>query len=255
LSHFNGNGIKTAFQTRYEHFEYNVMPFGLTNAPAIFQHLMNDIFREFLDDFVVCYLDDILIFSKNLEEHERHVPLVLQKLQDVGLYAKLKKCVFHQPQVEFLGYIISNEGLMMDPKKIQAVTDWLTPKIVHDVQCFLGFANFYRVFIKNYSQVAAPLTWLTCKNKLEWGPEAQQAFQNLKATFLTTPILIHSDFSKPFYMETNASDFALGAVLSQEGDGRRLHLVAFYSRKFSMAEINYKIHDKELLAILDSFQE
>jgi hypothetical protein len=113
-----GDEWKIAFRIRYGHFEYNVMLFELTNAPAIFQHLINDIFHEFLDDFVVCYLDDILIFSKNLEEHKQHVHLVLQKLRDVGLYAKLEKCIFHQPQVEFLGYIISNEGLMMDPKKI-----------------------------------------------------------------------------------------------------------------------------------------
>jgi hypothetical protein len=167
----------------------------------------------------------------------------------------LEKYVFHQPQVEFLGYIISNEGLMTDPKKIQAVTDWLTLKTLRDVQCFLGFANFYRTFIKNYSQVGTPLIRLTCKDKLKLGPEAQQAFQDLKASFPTAPILVHPDFSKPFYMETDALDFALGAVLSQERDGRRFHPVAFYSRKFSIAEINYEIHDKELLAIVDSFQE
>jgi hypothetical protein len=216
---------------------------------------MNNIFREFLDDFVVCYLNDILIFSKNLEEHKRHVHLVLQELRDAGLYAKLKKCIFHQPQVEFLGYIISNEGLMMDPKKIQVVTDWLIPKTVHDVQCFLEFANFYRIFIKNYSQVAAPLTRLTCKDKLEWGLKSQIAFQDFKTTFTTAPILVHQDFFKPFNMETNASNFALRVVLSQEGDRRRLHLLAFHSRKFSAAKINYEIHNKELLAIVDSFQE
>jgi len=250
-----GDEWKTAFRTRYGHFEYNVMPFGLTNAPAIFQHLMNDVFREFLDKFVVCYLDDILIYSKNVEEHEEHVKLVLQKLRDAGLYAKAEKCVFHQPQVEFLGYIISNEGLSMDPKKIEAITNWLTPRTVRDVQCFLGFANFYRIFIQNYSQIAAALTRLTCKDKLDWGLEAENAFQNLKTAFTTAPILIHPDFSKPFYMETDASDFALGAVLSQKGDDAKLHPVAFYSRKFSAAEINYEIHDKELLAIVDSFQE
>jgi hypothetical protein len=110
-----GDEWKTAFRIRYGHFEYNVMPFGLTNAPAVFQHLMNDVFREFLDDFVVCYLDDILVFSKNEEEHINHVRLVLEKLRTAGLYTKLEKCVFHQPQVEFLGYIISGEGLSMDP--------------------------------------------------------------------------------------------------------------------------------------------
>ncbi len=124
------------------------MPFGLTNAPTVLQYLMNDIFREFLDQFVICYLDDILIYSKNVEEHKKHVKLVLQKLRDYGLYAKLEKCVFHQPQVEFLGYIISNKGLLLDPKKIQAITELKTPQIVRNVQCFLGFANFYGIFIK-----------------------------------------------------------------------------------------------------------
>ena len=131
---------------------------------------MNDVFQEYLDRFVVCYLDDILIYSKNIEEHEEHVKLVLQRLRESGLYAKAEKCAFHQSKVEFLGYIISNEGILMDPKKVGAVTDWATPQTVRDVQCFLGFANFYRIFIKNYSQVAASLTWLTCKDKLEWGP-------------------------------------------------------------------------------------
>jgi hypothetical protein len=164
----------------------------------------------------------------------------------------LEKYVFHQPQGEFFGYIISNEGLMIDPKKIQAVTDWSISKTVRDVQCFFGFANFYWIFIRNYSQVAASFTRLTCKDKLEWGPKA---FQDLKATFTTAPILVHPDFSKPFYMETNALDFAMGAVLSQEGEGRRLHLVAFCSRIFFAVKINYKIHDEELLAIVESFQE
>jgi len=227
-----GDEWKTTFRTRYGHFEYNVMPFGLTNAPAIFQHLMNDVFREYLDKFVVCYLDDILIYSKNVEEHEGHVKLVLQKLRDAGLYAKLEKCVFHQPKVEFLGYIISDKGLLMDRKKVQAVIDWAIPKTIRDVQCFLGFANFYRIFIKNYSQIAAPLKRLTSKDKLEWDIQAQQAFQELKLAFTTAPILVHTDFIKAFYLETDASYFALGAVLSQMGKDDKLHPVAFYSRKF-----------------------
>ena len=143
----------------------------------------------------------------------------------------------------------------MNPKKVRAVTDWATLQTVRDVQCFLGFANFYRIFIKNYSQVVAPLTRLTCKDKLEWGPQAQKTFKDLKVAFTTAPILLHLDFSKAFYLETDASDFALGAVLSQMGEDGKLHLVAFYSRKFSAAEINYEIHNKELLAIVDSFQE
>lgn len=250
-----GDEWKTAFRTRYGHFEYNVMPFGLTNAPAVFQHMMNDIFREYLDDFVVIYLDDILIFSKNEEEHKKHVRLVLEKLRERGLYAKLEKCLFHQTEMEFLGFIATTDGLKMDPKKVEAIVSWEVPKTVRDVQCFLGFANFYRIFIKNYSRIAAPLTRLTCKDKLEWGPQAEKAFQDLKTTFTMAPILVHPDFAKAFYLETDASDFALGAVLSQMNVDGKLHPVAFYSRKFSAAEINYEIYDKELLAIVDSFQE
>jgi hypothetical protein len=250
-----GDEWKTTFRTRYGHFEYNIMPFGLTNAPAIFQHLMNDVFREFLDDFVVCYLDDILVFSKNEEKHINHVRLVLEKLHTARLYAKLEKCVFHQPQVEFLGYIISGRGLSMDPKKIRTVTEWKKPATVRDVQCFLGFANFYRIFNRNYSKIADPLTQLTRKDKLEWNAEADQAFETLKKAFTTAPILTHPDFQKPFFLETDASDFALGVILSQPDKDECLHPVAFHSRKFTATEINYEIHNKELLAIIDSFQE
>jgi len=230
------------------------MPFGLTNAPAIFQHLMNDVFRKFLDDFVVCYLDNILVFSKNEEEHINHVQLVLEKLRTAGLYAKLEKCVFHQPQVEFLGYIISGES-SMDPKKIRTVTEWKKLATVRDVQCFLGFANFYRIFIRNYSKIAAPLTRLTRKDKLEWNAEADQAFETLKKAFTTAPILMHPNFQKPFFLETDASNFALGAILSQPDKDGPLHPIAFHSRKFTAAEINYEIHNKELLAIVNLFQE
>ena len=155
---------------------------------------MNDVFREFLDHFVVVYLDDILVFSKNEKDHENHVRLVLEKLCSAGLYAKLEKCVFHHPQVEFLGYIISGEDLSMDPKKIEAVISWKAPSIVRDVQCFFGFANFYRIFIQNYSKIVAPLTKLTYKDKLEWSVEADQTFEALKKAFTTAPILIHPDF-------------------------------------------------------------
>ena len=162
-----GDEWKATFRTRYGHFEYNVMPFGLTNAPKVFQHMMNDIFQGHLDDFVVIYLDDILIFSKNKEEHKKHVRLVLEKLRKRGLYAKLEKCLFHQTEMEFLGFIATTKGLKMDPKKVETIVSWEAPKTVRDVQCFLGFANFYRLLIKNYSQVAAPLTLLTCKDNFK----------------------------------------------------------------------------------------
>lgn len=251
-----GDEWKTAFRTRYGHFEYTVMPFGLTNAPAVFQHMANDIFREFLDLFVIIYLDDILVYSKTQEEHDRHVRQVLAKLREHGLYAKLEKCAFDQDQVEFLGFIISAKGISMDPKKVQTILDWQPPSSVRDVQCFLGFANFYRQFIKDFSKLALPLTKLTHKDKpFAWTPEADKAFNLLRQAFTSAPILIHADPLKPYIMEADASDFALGAVLSQVADDERLHPIAFHSRKFTAPEINYEVHDKELLAIEDSFEE
>jgi hypothetical protein len=152
------------------------MPFGLTNALAVFQHMMNDVFQEFLDQFVIIYIDDILIFSKNEEEHKEHVRLVLQKLCEMGLYAKLEKCMFHQLQVEFLGYIISGNDISMDPCKVATILDWEIPKTIHDIQCFIGFSNFYRIFIKSFSNIIAPLTKLIKKDKLQWTHAAQEAF-------------------------------------------------------------------------------
>jgi hypothetical protein len=132
--------------------------------------------------------------------------------------------------------------------------EWRKPKIVQDVQCFLGFANFYRLYIQDYSKIAAPLMRLTCKDKLEWNAGADQAFQDLKIAFTTAPILVHLDFSKPFFLESDTSDYALGAVLFQKGKDKQLHSIAFHSIKFTAVEINYEIHDKEILAIVDSFQ-
>ena len=251
-----GDEWKTAFRTRYGHFEYAVMPFGLTNAPAVFQHMMNDIFREYLDHFVVIYLDDLLIFSKNQEEHDIHVRKVLTKLREVGLYAKLEKCEFDKNSVEFLGYVVTPHGIKMDQTKVDTLLSWKTPNSVRGVQCFLGFANFYRIFIKNYSTVVSPLTALTCKDrKFDWDLKAQNAFDDLKRRFTSAPILTHANPDRQYIVETDGSDFALGAVLSQLQDDGKLHPIAFYSRKFSAAEINYEIYDKELLAIVAAFEQ
>ena len=160
-----GDEWKTTFRTRYGHFEYTVMPFGLTNAPAVFQHMANDIFRDFLDIFLIIYLDDLLIYSKTQGEHDIHVRQVLERLRKYGLYAKLEKCSFDCKQVEFLGYTISSQGVFMDPAKVQTILEWKPPCSVRDVQCFLGFANFYRKFIHNYSSIVLPLTQLTKKNQ------------------------------------------------------------------------------------------
>jgi hypothetical protein len=182
-----GDEWKTAFRTRYGLFEYLVMPFGLTNAPAVFQHLMNDIFRDYLDVFVVAYLDDILIFSETPEEHTQHVKLVLERLHQHKLYAKLEKCSFDQDHVEFLGYVISPHGIEMDPAKVDTITKWQTPSSVNDVQTFLGFANFYRRFIGAFSKLVTPLTQLTKKsNRSRTGISATQDSLYI-GTYLETP--------------------------------------------------------------------
>jgi len=162
---WKGGKWKTTFTTRYGRFEYVVMLFGLINAPIVFQHMMNDVFREYLDDFVVYYVNDILIFSKNMVDHERHVHLVLEKLWKVGLYAKLEKCRFHQFEVEFLGYFISRNGVCMDLHKVQTIMDWATLTFVWNVQCFLGFANFSQRFIIHYFMIVTLLTHLTWKDQ------------------------------------------------------------------------------------------
>jgi hypothetical protein len=250
-----GHEWKTAFRTRFGLFEYLVMPFGLTNAPATFQAYINNVLRKYLDVFVVVYLDDILVYSKTYDDHVRDVRKVLQALADAKMKIKPEKTEFHKTEVKFLGYIVSREGLKMDKKKVEAVTSWPKPGTVKEVQSFLGFANFYRQFIKDYSKVAAPLTDLTKSDRVfEWTAEAEEAFQELKTRFSTEPILVIFDPKKPSVVETDASDKAIGACLSQADEKGKLRPVAYLSRKFTPAESNYEVHDKELLAIIESFR-
>ncbi|GAA5956477.1 hypothetical protein JCM10213_003320 [Rhodosporidiobolus nylandii] len=249
-----GDEWKTAFRSRYGSFEYLVMPFGLTNAPAAFQHLINDSFRAFLDSFVVVYLDDILIYSRTQEEHDRHVKIVLDKMREVGLFAKAEKCSFDQASTEYLGFIVDREGVKMDPSKIDSVKSWPEPSTLKEVQSFLGFANFYRRFIRDYSKIAHPLSRLTRKTKdtFAMDDDAKAAFRALQDAFDGSKIVHHFRPDLPIELETDASDFALGSVLSQRHEDGKLYPVAFRSRKFDAAELNYEVHDKELLAIVDA---
>jgi len=251
-----GDEWKTAFRTRYGLYEFKVMPFGLTNAPSTFQDMMNHVLSDILDVGVLAYMDDILVYGKTQEEHDALVKDVLERLRKNGLAVLPEKCTWSAQEVEFLGYVIGRKGVEMSPGKIEAVLAWETPRSVTEVQSFLGFANFYRRFIQDYSRVARPLTELTRKTDKEWSwtPEAGKAFQELKERFTSAPILAHFDAQQPEVIETDASDFTIGAVLSQRDDKGRLHPVAFHSRKFQPAEINYEIHDKELLAIVDAFK-
>ena len=251
-----GDEWKTAFRTRYGHFEYNVMPFGLTNAPATFQRMMNEIFRPYLDQFVVVYLDDILVYSRNKEDHVKHVRIVLQVLRENKLYCEFAKCSFHVSEVEYLGYVISAKGLFMSQKKVSAVMDWEVPKSKVGVQSFIGFANFYRRFIKNFARIATPLHKLTKKDaNFEWTADCQDAFETLKHAFVSAPILKYADFTTKFVVETDASDFAIGCVLSQFfGDDSLLHPIAYYSKKLSPVESRWEIHDKELFGIITALR-
>ncbi|KAL6352314.1 hypothetical protein LRP88_14398 [Fusarium phalaenopsidis] len=235
-----GHEWKTAFRTKYGLFEYLVMPFGLTNAPAAFQRMINNVLREHLDIFVVCYLDDILIFSKTEEKNTRNT----------------STSKFHAPEVEFLGHIISHNEIRMDPKKVSAVKEWEEPTNVKEVQAFLGFANYYRKFLKAFGRIAAPLTELTKKDKtFVFGNKAKDAFDKIKELILSEPVLKMFDPSQPIELETDASDFALGAQIGQRDDKGLLHPIAFYSHKLHGAELNYPIYDKEFLAIVNAFKE
>ena len=249
-----GDEYKTAFRTKYGHYEYLVMPFGLRNAPATFQSFINSVLRPYLEKFVILYLDDILIFSESLEKHIEHVRTVLKTLLKNNLYAKLKKCEFHQPKVEFLGHVLSGQGISTDPKKIKSVEEWPTPTCVKDVQRFVGLCNFYRRFVENFATIAKPLHNLTKKNsKFIWDEKCNNSFLQLKKCLTSSPTLLYPDPAKPFIVECDASNYAIGAILSQRDDENKLHPVAYFSRCLNNAELNYSITEKELLAIKSAF--
>ncbi|KAK3564060.1 hypothetical protein QTP86_007530 [Hemibagrus guttatus] len=253
-----GDEWKTAFVTPTGHYEYRVMPYGLANAPSVLQDLMHEVLRDFLHKFVVVYIDDIFIYSRSMADHQRHVAEVLHRLRDYNLFLKAEKCLFHQPTVQFLGYVIDRSGVCMDEKKVTAIRDWPTPTTVKELQRFLGFANFYRRFIQGYSSVTSPLTNLL-RNKpktLVWTPAAMHAFQTLKQAFTTAPLLVHPDPELPFIVEIDASTTGVGAVLSQQqGNLRKLHPCAFFLRKLNPAEVNYDIGNRELLAVKLALEE
>ncbi|KAK3575262.1 hypothetical protein QTP86_023383 [Hemibagrus guttatus] len=222
-----GDEWKTAFHTTHGHYEYCVMPFGLTNAPAVFQALINGVFQDFLGKGVIAYINDILVYSASMEDHVCQVWEVLARLQRHHLYVKLEKCEFHRTTVTFLGYVISRQGVEMDVGKVRAVTEWPAPATVRELQWFLGFANFYWRFIRNYSSVAGPLTSLLRgkPKRLTWTDQARAAFQQHKNCFIMAPILRHPDPDQPFVVELTAT------------------------------EVNYDLGNRELLAIKAALEE
>ncbi|KAL0199667.1 hypothetical protein M9458_002854, partial [Cirrhinus mrigala] len=252
-----GDEWKTPFITPTGHYETLVMPFGPCNCPSVFQQFINDVLRDMLGRWCYAYLDDILIYSKTLEEHTQHVRAVLRRLLAHQLYCKLEKCAFHQHTTTFLGFVISSQGVAMDPQKLEAVRSWPLPTSLKQLQRFLGFANFYRRFIQGFSATAAPLTALTKPSRRDFQltPEAIQAFKKLCLLFTTAPVLIHPNPAKPFVVEVDSSDVAVGAVLSQHGPDEKLHPCSFFSRKFNPTQQRYGVGDRELLAIKWALEE
>ena len=245
---------KTAFRTRYGSFEYRVLPMGLCNAPGTFMQLMNDTFRDLLDRSVLVFLDDILVYSSTIEEHVVHIRQVLDRLRSAKLYAKLSKCEFAQPQVEFLGHHIGAAGLSVMQDKIAAVREWPIPKNISDVRSFLGLAGFYRRFVKGFSDIALPITELTKTTTGEafaWTPRHDVAFAKLKESLTSAPVLLIADPSLPFTLNCDACNYAIGATLQQD-QGNGLQPIAYMSRKLKPAEINYDTREKEFLALVDA---
>ncbi|GJS99504.1 reverse transcriptase [Tanacetum coccineum] len=237
---------KTAFRTRYGHYEFLVMPFGLTNAPAVFMDLMNRIFHEYLDKFVIVFIDDILVYSKSEEEHERHLRIVLEILRQKKLYAKFSKCEFWLQQVAFLGHIVSADGIIMDPSKVEAITKWPRPTTVTEVRSFLGLAGYYRRFVEGFSRLALPLTQLMRKGeKFVWTDERQESFEELKRRLVSAPILTLPSGFGGFQIYSDASKKGLGCVLMQHGK-----VIAYASRQLKPYEVNYPTHDLELAAVV-----
>ncbi|KAD3642317.1 hypothetical protein E3N88_31541 [Mikania micrantha] len=237
---------KTAFRTRYEHYEFLVMPFGLTNAPAVFMDLMNRVFHDYLDRFVIVFIDDILVFSKSKDEHEDHLCTVLETLRKKKLYAKFSKCEFWLEQVAFLGHVVSAEGITMDPAKVEAITKWPRPTSVTEVRSFLGLAGYYRRFVEGLSILALPLTQLMRKGvKFTWNDERENCFEELKTRLVSAPILTLPSGSGGYQIYSDASKKGLGCVLMQHGK-----VIAYVSRQLKPYEVNYPTHDLELAAVV-----
>jgi hypothetical protein len=241
---------KTAFRTRYGLYEYTMMSFELTNAPAYFMYLMNKVFMEYLDRFVVVFIDDILVFSKTMEEHEEHLRLVLEKLRSNQLYAKFSKCEFWLTEDAFLGHIISAGGVSVDPGKVKDVLNWMPPTTVLEIQSFLGLAGYYRRFVKDFSKIAKPMMKLLEMNKtFEWTKECQASFEELKKRLTSSPVLVLPDLTKKFDIYCDASRQGLGCVLMQEGQ-----VVRYAYRQLRKHEENYPTHDLELAAVVHTLK-
>nr|AAD37020.1 putative retroelement pol polyprotein [Arabidopsis thaliana] len=237
---------KTAFRTRYGHFEFVVMPFGLTNAPAAFMKMMNGVFRDFLDEFVIIFIDDILVHSKSWEAHQEHLRAVLERLREHELFAKLSKFSFWQRSVGFLGHVISDQGVSVDPEKIRSIKEWPRPRNATEIRSFLGLAGYYRRFVMSFASMAQPLTRLTGKDTaFNWSDECEKSFLELKAMLINAPVLVLPEEGEPYTVYTDASIVGLGCVLMQKGS-----VIAYASRQLRKHEKNYPTHDLEMAAVV-----
>jgi hypothetical protein len=241
---------KTTFSTRYGLYGFLVMSFGLTNAPAYFMYLMNSVFMPELDKFIVVFIDDILVYSKSEEEHVGHLHVVLQRLREHHLYAKLSKCDFWLKEIKFLGHTISQAGIAVDPDKVQEVMNWKPPTTVRQIRSFLRLAGYYQRFIPDFSRIAKPITELLKKEaKFVWGQMCEDAFHALRQRLTTALVLAQPDSSKPFDVYCDASGTGLGCVLMQDN-----RVNAYASRALRPHEQNYPTHDLELAAVVHALK-
>lgn len=240
---------KTAFRTHNGHFEYLVMPFGLCNAPSTFQAAMNNIFRRYLRQFLLVFFDDILIYSPTWEQHLPHLDKTFKILENYQFYLKPSKSSFGQQKVEYLGHIVSANGVQVDAIKIQAIQSWPTPTTVTGLRGFLGLTGYYRKFVQDYSIIAAPLTILLRKGKFLWSQQAEEAFIQLQKAMSTTPVLAIPDFSETFVVEADASDQGIGAIFSQKG-----RPIAYMSKALGPRKKGWSTYAKEMLAIMEAIK-
>jgi transposase InsO family protein len=251
---------RTTFGTKYGHFEWTVMPFGLVNAPSTFQRMMTHLLREFIDDFVQVYLDDILIYSASEEDHLSHVERVMTVLRREELKCSGPKCSFGQSEIQFVGHVVSYNSVRPMADKLKCIEEWPRPSNVHDVWSFLGFCGYYRRYVKNFARLASPLHDLPAgavkkRAPVTWLPVHETAFLQLKEAMTTAPVLVMPDLTKPFVVETDASDYAVGAVLLQKAEDKHLHPVAFESCKLNSSQRKYPAQEQELLAILHAWRK
>jgi len=241
---------KTTFITRDGSFKFCVMPFGLTNSPSTFQRLMNNVLRGLNFNICLAYLDDIIIYSSTVSDSLVRLQLLFERIRDAGLKFKFSKCHLLKRSLKFLGHIVSEEGIATNPEKVSAVRDWVVPESVHEVRSFLGLCSYYRKFIEGFANIAAPLHQLTSvSSKFKWDSQCQQAFDTLKERLTNTPILALPTDEDPYVLDTDASGYAIGAVLSQLIDGKE-RVIAYASRTYNRAEQNYCTTRKELLAVV-----